>query len=151
MNNKEKFSGLMNDDKHYLLVRVYFEDTDAGGIVYHTNYLKFAERARTEMLRNFGIEHGTALKVHGICFVVKECNMQFLKPGLLDDLLEVETETLLIRGGSISLCQKIRKESDILFDMNIKLACINANGRATRIPIKLRDRMSDLKKLKGEV
>ena len=88
----------MGHGKHHLLVRVYYEDTDAGGFVYHANYLKFAERARTEMLRQFGIEHGKILKNHGVGFVVRACNMQFFKPGLLDDLLLVDSEVLVLNG-----------------------------------------------------
>jgi acyl-CoA thioester hydrolase len=151
MSKKEKFSELLDHFKHYQSVRVYYEDTDAGGIVYHANYLKFAERARTEMLRNFGIEHWRTMKDQRVGFVVKECSMQFYKPGLLDDLLEVETEALSVRGGSLTLSQKIRKEKEAIFSMNIKLACINANGRATRIPSIVRERMSNMKILKGEV
>ena len=144
-------SSRFSDLTHHLDVRVYYEDTDFSGVVYHANYLKFAERARTEMLRKFGIEHWRTLTDQGVGFVVRECRMQFYKPGLLDDLLEVETEALSVRGGSIILLQNIKRRKEVLFSMNIKLACINANGRATRIPLTLRDRISDMKILKGEV
>ena len=140
----------MDHGKHQLLVRVYYEDTDAGGFVYHANYLKFAERARTEIPRQFGIEHRKTLKNHGVGFVVRACNMQFFKPALLDDLLIVDSEVLSVRGASFSLCQKISKGDKLLFCMDIKLACINANGAGTRIPKILRERFSDLKVLKGD-
>lgn len=137
------------DGKHRLLVRVYFEDTDAGGTVYYANYLKFAERARTEMMREIGHEHTDTRKNCGTNFVVKACNVEFDKPGRLDDFLEVETEILTIRGASIQLRQKVKRGVEDLVRIDIKLAYINMNGGPIRIPLILRDRMSDLIILKG--
>lgn len=138
------------DGKHRLSVRVYFEDTDAGGIVYYANYLKFAERARTEMMREIGYEHTDTLENYGTSFVVKACNVEFAKPGRLDDLLEVETEILIIRGASINLRQKVKRGDEDLVRMDIKLAYISLNGGPIRIPLIVRDRMSDLIILKGD-
>jgi len=135
---------------HRLMVRVYYEDTDAGGIVYYANYLKFAERARTEMLRDMGSHHKNNEKNHGVNFVVQACNVEFYKPGLLDDFLEVQTEILAVRGASIRMRQSIKKKSQELALIEIKLACIASNGNVMRIPITLRNRMSSLIFLKGD-
>jgi acyl-CoA thioester hydrolase len=149
MNRISSFSAPIIDGKHRLKMRVYYEDTDAGGIVYYANYLKFAERARTEMLRTIGYEHQGNGENNGISFVVRTCNMEFFKPGKLDDLLEVETKILMIRGASIRMRQNIKKENKELVLMEIKLACISSNGGVMRIPTMLRNRMSDLILLKG--
>ena len=135
---------------HRLMVRVYYEDTDAGGIVYYANYLKFAERARTEMLRELGFEHKNNEKNHGANFVVRACNVEFYKPGLLDDFLEVQTEILAVRGVSIRMRQSIKKKSQEIALIEVKLACIASNGNVMRIPITLRNRMSGLIFLKGD-
>jgi acyl-CoA thioester hydrolase len=149
MNRISSSSAPIIDGKHRLKMRVYYEDTDAGGIVYYANYLKFAERARTEMLRTIGYEHQGNGENNGISFVVRTCNMEFFKPGKLDDLLEVETKILMIRGASIRMRQNIKKENKELVLMEIKLACISSNGGVMRIPTMLRNRMSDLILLKG--
>jgi acyl-CoA thioester hydrolase len=149
MNRISSVSAPIIDGKHRLKMRVYYEDTDAGGIVYYANYLKFAERARTEMLRTIGYEHQGNGENNGISFVVRTCNMEFFKPGKLDDLLEVETKILMIRGASIRMRQNIKKENKELVLMKIKLACISSNGGVMRIPTMLRNRMSDLILLKG--
>ena len=138
------------DGKHRLWLRVYYEDTDAGGIVYYANYLKFAERARTEMLRVIGYEQQRNGESYGIKFVVRTCNVEFFKPSMLDDLLEVETRILMIQGASIRMQQSIKKESHELVLMQIKLVCISLNGSAIRIPKTVRDQISDLILLKGD-
>ena len=138
------------DGKHRLRVRVYYEDTDTGGIVYYANYLKFAERARTEMFRAIGYTHIDNGQNSGISFVVRTCNVEFFKPGILDDVLEVETKILTVQGASILMQQSIKKRSQKLVLMVIKLACIGSNGKAIRIPITLRDPISDLILLKGD-
>ena len=135
---------------HRLMIRVYYEDTDAGGIVYYANYLKFAERARTEMLREIGYEHKDNEKNYEINFVVRTCSIEFYKPGFLDDLLEVQTRILMVRGASIRMRQIIKKKSQELALIEIKLACVSFNGNATRIPMVLRNRMSGLIFLKGD-
>ena len=150
MNNTSQSPALIVEGKHRQRVRVYYEDTDAGGIVYHANYLKFSERARTEMLRAIGYEHKDKGKNYGVSFVVRTCNVEFFKPGMLGDWLEVETEILMVRGASIRMRQNIKKRSQNLVLMEIKLACISYNGSPVRIPITLRNRMSDLILLKGD-
>ncbi len=150
MNKISSSSTLIVEGKYRLGVRVYYEDTDAGGIVYYANYLKFSERARTEMLRTIGYEHQDNGKNYGVSFVVRTCNVEFFNPGMLDDLLEVETEILMVRGASIRMRQNIKRGSQELVLMEIKLACISSNGNPVRIPIALRNRISDLILLKGD-
>ena len=88
--------GELDGDLHIFPVRVYFEDTDAGGIVYYANYLHFAERARSEMLRHLGIESGTMVEDWGLIFAVKKCSMDFIRPAKLDDLLLIKTRLIEI-------------------------------------------------------
>jgi acyl-CoA thioester hydrolase len=150
MNNISPSSTLIVEGKHRMGIRVYYEDTDAGGIVYYANYLKFSERARTEMLRAIGYEHQDSRNNYGVSFVVRTCNVEFFKPSMLDDWLEVETEILMVRGASIRMRQNIKKGSQKLVLMEIRLACVSSNGSPVRIPITLRNRMSDLILLKGD-
>ena len=123
---------------HVFVVRVYFEDTDAGGVVYYANYLKFAERARTEMLREFGVEHSRMMQDEGRAFAVRRCTAEFLKPARLDDLLEVHTRIMAVRGASLDLVQDVKRQGVDLVTLRFGLACMSAAGRATRIPSALR-------------
>ena len=85
---------------HVYPVRVYYEDTDAGGVVYHSNYLRFAERARTELLREAGIDHVTLMTENGLMFAVRRCEAEYVKPARLDDALEVRTRCFEATGAS---------------------------------------------------
>ena len=123
---------------HVFHTRVYWEDTDGGGIVYHANYLRFAERARTELLRSLDIEH-TALRAReGLILVVRRCTLEFLRPARLDDLLAVETR--LAKGGraSMTLDQRIRRDETDLVAITVTIACINDAGQPARLPASLR-------------
>jgi acyl-CoA thioester hydrolase len=123
-------------------IRVYWEDTDAGGIVYHSNYLNFAERARTEMVRGLGIDQrGLADGGKGFAFAVRRAEMDFRKPARLEDRLEVETRVTAAGGASLSLCQDIRRLDDgaDLVRLHIELAFIDlAQGRPARLPETIR-------------
>jgi acyl-CoA thioester hydrolase len=119
---------------HRHTVRVYYEDTDAGGIVYHSNYLKFAERARTELLRTVGLEHRELMTAHGAGFAVRRCAIDFRKPALLDDLLEIETRMVRRRGASVEMRQIIRRAADPLVEIDIHVALIDGRGRPMRLP-----------------
>ncbi len=99
---------------HRLLVRVYYEDTDFGGVVYHANYLKFIERGRTEALRALGVDQG-ALKAAGLVFVVRRMVADWLAPGRFDDLLEVLTEVTEVGGASVRMAQEVRRGEALLF------------------------------------
>lgn len=126
-------------------VRIYYEDTDTGGIVYYANYLKFAERARTEMLRSFGIENSTLLNEQRIAFAVKECNANFIKPAVLDDELNVITKVIEVGGASMRLIQDIFRGQEHLVAINVRLACVKIDtGQPGRLPTEVRAVMSSL-------
>jgi acyl-CoA thioester hydrolase len=129
---------------HIFVMRVYFEDTDATGIVYNANYLKFAERARTEMLRKFGVEHSRMIDEDGRAFAVRRCSAEFIKPARLDDLLEVHTRLVAVRRASLDLAQDVKRQGVDLVTLRFGLACMSAAGRATRIPPALRNIFEDL-------
>src|SRR5260370_4794333 len=94
-------SGRLDGSRHRFPIRVYYEDTDAGGIVYHAAYLRFAERARTEMMRLAGIEHDTLLAEHGVMLAVHRCSLQFHRPAPLDDAVVVASRIAAARGATI--------------------------------------------------
>ena len=119
---------------HRQSIRVYFEDTDAAGIVYYANYLKFAERARTDMLRDYGISHADMMKRDGLVLVVRRCEVDYLKPAKLDDLLTIETETVKLGGASVDLRQRVLRGNEILADLKVLVVCIGPDGRPARIP-----------------
>jgi acyl-CoA thioester hydrolase len=119
-------------------LRVYYEDTDAAGIVYYANYLRFAERARTEMMRSLGLNHSGMMAEEGVVFAVRHCTADFLAPARLDDWLEVVTRITGLRGASLGLEQWVRRDGADLVRMSLKLACMTLAGRPSRIPATLR-------------
>jgi acyl-CoA thioester hydrolase len=127
---------------HLFQVRVYYEDTDAGGAVYHANYLRFAERARTEMLRGLGIQQSRLAAEDGILFVMRRCIADFLAPARLDDQLVVASRLLDLRGASIDFKQSVTREGFDLVRLQVKLACMS-NGRAARLPAQVRAALAE--------
>jgi acyl-CoA thioester hydrolase len=123
---------------HLHPIRVYFEDTDAGGMVYYANYLKFAERARTEMLRAAGFSHAEMVAKDGLMLVVKRCTAEYHRSARLDDELAVETRVSGLAGASILLDQVVRRGSEVLVEIAVTIACVTKEGRATRLPERLR-------------
>lgn len=119
---------------HIFPVRVYYEDTDAAGIVYHANYLRFAERARTELLRDLNIRQRELAIQDGLQFVVRSCEIQYLATARLDDELTVESRITLIRGASVKAKQLIKSEGRHLVRMEILIACVNRVGSPVRLP-----------------
>jgi acyl-CoA thioester hydrolase len=119
---------------HRFPIRVYYEDTDAAGIVYYANYLKFAERARTEMLRSFGVEQQALRQETGVAFAVRRCAIDYMAPAKLDDPLEVHTRVTDLTGASIEVEQIVMRGNDQLARLNVMLVCIGPGGNATRIP-----------------
>ena len=119
--------------------KVYYEDTDIGGVVYYANYLKFVERARTEFLREIGIPHEDIKKKWSVEFVVRSSLIDYIKPAFLDDLLEVRTYCVEVRGASSTLKQVVLKEDTLIVDTTIKIACISMeNSRAVKMPSDIR-------------
>ena len=127
---------------HRHAVRVYFEDTDAGGVVYHANFLAFAERARTEMMRDFGKSHAAMIEETGAIFTVRQCAIEYLKPARLDDRLDIETEVVEVGAATLDARQRFLRDGEELVRMEVRLACVNASGRATRIPAVIRDALA---------
>ena len=125
-------------------VRIYYEDTDAGGIVYHASYLRFMERARTEMLRASGLENSALHRDEGILFVVRRIEIDYLAPGRLDDALEVRTEVIAIGGASVTLQQNIWRNDVQLVASRVVLVCIGSDGKALRVPLTAREAFARL-------
>lgn len=142
-------SGALYDGAHHFPLRVYYEDTDAGGVVYHARYLHFAERARTELMRLSGTAYQQAVLNEGLAFVVRHCEISYNMPARLDDRLVVVTKLQDKRNTSLTLQQNIYKsESDqqiLLAELTIVLVCVNMKQvRATRIPTALLEEMKQL-------
>ncbi|WP_044470349.1 tol-pal system-associated acyl-CoA thioesterase [Mannheimia massilioguelmaensis] len=106
-------------------IRVYYEDTDAGGVVYHARYLHFFERARTEFLRALGFSQQSLLEVYRIGFVVKSMNIDYRFPARLDDLLMVESKVIEIKGASILFSQVLQRDELVLSKATVKVACVD--------------------------
>jgi len=124
---------------HRLAVRVYYEDTDFSGAVYHASYLRFLERGRTEFLRVLGIEHRGIFGNGGtgsFHFVVRAMTIVFLKPAVMDDELCVETQPSATGGASIDMMQKIRRGGEVLLTAKVRIAVV-AGGKARRIPVEV--------------
>lgn len=108
-------------------VRAYYEDTDAGGVIFYANYLRFMERARTEWLRNIGFEHKRLIDKYKLLFAVKNLTIDYIKPGYLDNLLTITSKLLDSRGASLSFQQNIKNENDeLLSQAEVKLVCMHA-------------------------
>ena len=131
-------TGAFEKGEHVFPLRVYYEDTDAGGIVYYANYLKFAERARTEMMHSLDAGYRNLIAERGIAFAVRHCEADFLAPARLDDVLEVRTSITETGGASVTAEQVIRRGKEELTRIRVRLACIGPAGRAVRIPAQLR-------------
>ncbi len=116
-------------------VRIYYEDTDAGGIVYYVNYLKFMERARTEYLRHFGFEQQVLME-QGRMFVVTDCSMEYRRPAKLDDLLQVTVETELKSKVRLQFNQQIYRDDELLCEGRFMIACVHPE---TLRPVKIPD------------
>jgi acyl-CoA thioester hydrolase len=120
---------------HRYEARVYYQDTDAGGIVYHANYLKFAERARTEALRAMGIPHVEMVRRFGLMFVVRRVILDYQRPARLDEVIAVETRITEVGGARATLRQEFRRDSDSLAVLVVALGCARvSDGKAARIP-----------------
>lgn len=124
---------------HVFPVRVYYEDTDAGGIVYYANYLKFAERARTELLRAAGIEQRRLLEDPGLGFAVQACTVTYRRPARLDDALEVHSVLRHLSAATIRAQQRILRGADEVAQLDVSVVCLKRDGRPGRIPGAIRD------------
>jgi acyl-CoA thioester hydrolase len=132
---------------HRTSLRVYYEDTDAGGVVYHANYLRFAERARTEALRDAGIPHADLVERFSLMFMVHRAEIDYVRPAILDDLLVVDTETMDVGGATVLLRQTVRGPNGVCATLSIKLACVRiGENKPARIPPRWREGMLALRR-----
>jgi acyl-CoA thioester hydrolase len=132
------FALMPDREPHRLAVRVYYEDTDFSGVVYHANYLRFLERGRTELLRNTGVDQSILhAEPGGIIFAVRRMAIEYLRPARMDDLLTVETATSEVRGASLRMSQRILRGDEILLTAEVHVAVL-AGGRPSRLPDDLR-------------
>lgn len=134
-------SGKVSKGVHRLNVRVYYEDTDFSGLVYHANYLKFCERGRSESLKLSGIHH-TALAQQGLNFVVRHMVCDFRAPARIDDIVTVTSRLKDLSGARFILDQQVLLDQKVLFEAQVTLALVNQNGRPQRIPASLADALS---------
>jgi acyl-CoA thioester hydrolase len=125
----------MLESPHRFTLRVYYEDTDAGGMVYHATYLRFAERARTEALRDFGVPHAALVSEFRRMFVVRRVKLDYLRPARLDESLTVLTTPTRLGAASVDLLQVIERAGVRVAAAEIDLACVDiATGRPQRLP-----------------
>jgi len=122
------------DGVHLHPLRVYYEDTDAGGVVYYANYLKFAERGRTEMLRDLGFDPPALAAVEGVAFAVSRLEVDYLAPARLDDELTVQTRIVKIFAATLEAEQIISRGATDCARLIVRLACVNRAGRPVRLP-----------------
>ncbi len=134
--------GEIRDGRHVLIVRVYYEDTDFTGVVYHANFLRYMERGRTNYLRLIGAEsralfEAAAAEAPGFAFVVRALTIDFLKPARMDDVLEIITEPVEVKGASVVLRQRVVRAGELLAEARVRVAFVSG-GRARPIPKPLR-------------
>lgn len=138
--------GSIHDRRHRMQVRVYFEDTDFSQIVYHANYLRFMERGRTNYLRLIGANHRalfeqTSDDAPGFAFVVRSMAIDYFKPAYMDDVLDIFTSPMEVKGASITLHQQCKRGGDLLVEARVRVAFVSG-GKAQRIPAALRQAMA---------
>lgn len=135
----DTIKGKLFEDKTFSFpIRIYYEDTDAGGIVYYANYLKYAERARTEFLRHLGINQQEMLKNQECGFVVRNCNISYKSPARLDDALNITCKVTELKGASLKMEQKLYRENTIICEIEITLVFLNlATMRPSKIPAEI--------------
>lgn len=127
-------SGRFDGPCHLYPIRVHYEDTDLSGIVYHANYLKFCERARSEILRQLGIDQRAAHEAGEGAYAVAEANIRFLRPAKFDDALIVESRTAELRSASVRMAQRVLRGTEVLAEVAIRVGFIAPDGRPKRQP-----------------
>jgi acyl-CoA thioester hydrolase len=134
----EASAGRLTETGHELVQRIYFEDTDFSGRVYHARYLHFMERGRSDYLRLLGIHH-RQLAERGLAFAVRHMAIDFLRPASVDDVVTVATARRQLTGARIVLAQEVRREAEVLVQALVTVALVAASGRAARLPPTIRD------------
>lgn len=123
---------------HTLPIRVYYEDTDMAGIVYYANYLRFIERARSDWVRGLGIDQNHMKDEGGVVFAVRRIEADYLAPARFDDELTVETSTRTVTGARLVMWQEVRRGGEVLFQAEVTIVCVGANGAPARLPANIR-------------
>jgi len=141
------------DGEHYheFPVQVYWEDTDAGGIVYYANYLKFTERARTDLLRGLGVHQQKLMVEDGLNFVVRDCSLEYLKPARLDDILIVKTSIHDLKAATLRMQQNIYCDELLLVKSIVRVACLQKNGRPARFSPQIKDKFTSIVYASGDM
>ena len=122
-------------------LNVFYEDTDAGGVVYYANYLKFFERARTDAISNIGLSNKKLLDEYGVFIIVKSCNVEYLKPAKLEDQLEIKSSIISTSNTSFRMKQKAFRDQELITDCEIHLVIVDKSGRPTKIPDILKEKI----------
>ncbi len=115
-------------------IKVYYEDTDSGGVVYYSNYLKYLERARTEMISTIGLSNNKLLEEYKTLIIVKSCNIEYLKSAKLEDKLQIYSSIESFNKASFVMIQNIKKNDDLIIKAKVKLVTVNKEGKPTKIP-----------------
>ena len=115
-------------------IKVYYEDTDSGGVVYYANYLKFLERARSEIIYSFDLSNKLLLNKYGVLIIVKSCNINYLKPSNLEDNLKIVSVIKSLKKASFVMKQIVKRDSDIISEAEVHLATVNKKGKPIKIP-----------------
>ncbi len=136
--------GRIEDEEHILPMRVHWEDTDASGIVYYANYLRFIERGRSDLLRLAGLRQQEMWDREGLALTVRSVFVDYLRPARLDDDIEVRSRLVDIKGASMTAAQIVRREAEDLVRAEVRIACIDRAGRARRLPAAVREALARL-------
>ena len=124
-------------------VKVYYEDTDAGGVVYYANYLKFLERARSEAIYSLGFTNSDLLERDGILLIVKSCNIQYKSPAKFEDKLDIVSEVTSFTKTSFILNQEILRDNKLISEADIHIVAVDKNGKPSKLPVELKKKLEN--------
>ena len=141
MSEPDGLAGRLIGGAHELVQRVYFEDTDFSGLVYHARYLHFMERGRSDFLRLIGVRH-RELMAQGLAFAVRRMRIEFLRPAAIDDVLRVETRPERVGGARVELRQSIDRDGELLVEASVTVTLVGRHGRPARLPASVRVALS---------
>ena len=129
--------------KFSFTVKIYYEDTDAGGVVYYANYLKFLERARSEAIYSLGYTNSSILEQFGVLLIVKSCNIEYKKPARFEDTLEIISEIKSFTKTSFLMKQSISRNNELITDAQVHLVSVDKNGKPSKIPDELKEKLEN--------
>ena len=129
--------------KFDLTVKVYYEDTDSGGVVYYANYLKFLERARSEALYTLGFTNSGLLEKHNILLIVKSCNIEYKKPAKFEDKINIISEVISFTKTSFTMKQCILRNNELITEANVHIVIVDKNGKPSKIPEELKEKLEN--------